>query len=148
MRIRTFYHVAILLPLAGLAAAALLLGGERDLTAGLAPGGKASWIYPVSQIRGLLAYGMVALWLLWALHTRPLAAFESLLRLAPFAYAAAHVALLAPLVLIQGQAAEFLAEHGGRVALRLVVRVLIGFGYVALVGFARERLWPERQPQA
>lgn len=148
MRIRTFYHVAILLPLAGLAVAAALHSGEGDLVTGLAPGGKASWIYPPSEIRGLLAYGIVALWLMWNLHRRPLAAFEALLWLAPFVYVAAHIALLAPLVLVHGRAAEFLSEQGGRVALRILVRLLIGFGYVGLVVFARGRLWPDRATEA
>jgi hypothetical protein len=148
MRIRTFYHIAILLPLASLAVAAVLHSGEGDLVTGLAPGGKARWIYPPSEIRGLLAYGIVALWLIWTLHSRPRGAFESLLWLAPFAYVAAHIALLAPLVLMHGRAAEFLSEHGGRVALRLLVRLLIGFGYVGLVVFVRERLLPSRATEA
>ena len=43
-------------------------------------------------------------------------------------------------VLIHGRAGELLSEQGGRVGLRLVVRLVILFSYVGLVVFAREQL--------
>lgn len=142
MRLRNFYGIAVLLPLAGLGIAAALYRGDSELAAGLGPGGTARWRYPTSAVRGLLAYGVVALWLMRALHRRAPSAFEPLLWRAPPAYVAANVALLAPLVLMQGQAAAFLSEQGGLAGLRLLIRLVIGFGYVGLVVFARKQLWP------
>ncbi len=75
-----------------------------------------------------------------ALRQRTPTAFEPLFWRAPLAYAAANVVVLAPLVLIQGRAAEFLSEQGGRAGLRLVIHLILGFWYVGVVMFARERL--------
>ena len=136
MQLRTYYRIVILLPLFGLGVAAALHHTDPDFSAGLGPGGTAHWLYPKSAVRGLLAYGMVAR----ALRQRTPPAFEPLLWRAPLAYAAANVVVLAPLVLIQGRAVEFLSEQGGRVGLRLVIHLVIGLGYVGLMMFARERL--------
>jgi hypothetical protein len=142
MRLRTFYGIVVLWPLAGLGIVAALYDDAGDLAAGVGPGGTARWLYPTSAVRGLLAYGVVALWLMRALFRRTLGAFEPLLWRAPLADVAANVAVLAPLVLIHGQAAEFLSDQGGRTGLRLLIRLLIGFAYVGLIVFARKRLWP------
>ena len=83
MRLRTFYTIAILLPLVALAAVAALGGGERGLSAGLPPGATAVWLYPTSAVRGLVAYAIVAAWLLWELHRRTPAGFAPLLWLLP-----------------------------------------------------------------
>ena len=144
MRLRTFYGIMVLWPLAGLVIVAALYNDAGDLTAGLGPGGTARWLYPTSAVRGLLAYGVVTFWLMEALYRRPLGAFEPLLWRAPLANEAANIAVLAPLVLIHGQVSEFLSEQSGRVALRLLIRLFIGFAYVGLVVFARKRLWPDK----
>jgi len=120
MRLRTFYELAVLLPLLALGIVAVLTRGDADLTAGLLPGTTAQWLYPKAATRGLLAYGVVALWLLRELRRRPVT-FESHLWLAPVANAAVNVLLLAPLVLIHGRAGDLLLEHGGRLGLRLSV---------------------------
>jgi hypothetical protein len=52
----------------------------------------------------------------------------------------ANILLLAPLALVHGAARELLADQGGRVAMRLAVRLLVGFAYIGLVVFAREQL--------
>lgn len=121
MRLRTFYVISLLLPLLGGGIVAALGPGDADLAAGLGPGGKAQWLYPESATRGILAYGIVALWLIRELRRRSPATFERLLWLAPLANVAANVLVLAPLVLIHGRAADLLSEQGGRVGLRLVV---------------------------
>jgi hypothetical protein len=139
MRLRTYYEISVLLPLLALGLVAALTRGDADLTAGLLPGTTAQWLYPKAATRGLLAYGVVALWLLRELRRRPVT-FESRLWLAPVANAAVNVLLVAPLVLIHGRAGDLLSEHGGRLGLRLIVRLVVGFGYVALVVFAREQL--------
>lgn len=144
MQLRTFYTMVVLCPLAVLGVLAVLIREDGELAAGLGPGGTAQWLYPTSAVRGLLAYGIVAIWLIRALYRRPATDFQRLLWLAPLAYAAAHIAVLAPLVLIQGRAAEFLSEQGGLVALRVLVRLLVGFGYVGLVVLLRKQLWPGR----
>jgi hypothetical protein len=143
MRLRTFYGIMVLWPLAGLVIAASLYDDTGDLAAGLGPGGTARWLYPTSAVRGLLAYGVVALWLMRALYRRPPGAFEPLLWRAPLANAVANIAVLAPLVLIHGQVSAFLSEQSGRVMVRLLIRLFIGFAYVGLVVFARKRLWPD-----
>lgn len=140
MKLRTFYLTAVLLPLVGLAVAALLDRGTAGLTVGLGPGGSARWLYPTSAARGLLAYILVAGWLLLVLFRRSPAALGSLLWWAPLAYVAAHILVLAPLVLVQGRAGEFLAEQGGRAAIRLAAHLVFSLAYVALVVFSRERL--------
>lgn len=140
MRLRTFYTIAILLPLVALAAVAALGGGERDLSAGLPRGATAEWLYPTSAVRGLVAYGIVAAWLLWELRRRTPAAFAPLLWFAPLVSTAVNILVLAPFPLVHGAARELFADEGLRVALRLVVRLLIGFGYVGLVVFTREQL--------
>jgi len=140
MRLRTFYTIAILLPLVALAAVAALGGGERDLSAGLPRGATAEWLYPTSSVRGLVAYGIVAAWLLWELRRRTPAAFAPLLWLAPLVNTAVNVLVLAPFPLVHGAARELFADEGLRVALRLVVRLLIGFAYVGLVMFTRDQL--------
>lgn len=140
MRLRTFYTIAILLPLAALAAVAALGGGERDLPARLPPGATAVWLYPTSAVRGLVAYTIVAAWLLWELRRRTPAGFAPLLWLLPLIVTGVNILVLAPLTLVHGDARQFLADEGPRIALRLVVRLLIGFAYVGLVVFTREQL--------
>jgi hypothetical protein len=140
VRARNFYRIAILLPLVGLGVAAAINREDAALAAGLGPGGTAHWLYPESASRGVVAYAVVAVWLMRELSRRRPATFERLLWWAPLAYAAANVALLMPFVLVQGRAAEFLSEQSGRTGLRLMVHLLIGFSYVGLVRFARDQL--------
>jgi hypothetical protein len=140
MRLRTFYTIAILLPLVVLAAVAALGGGERNISVGLPTGATAEWVYPASSVRGLVAYGIVAAWLLWELRRRTPAAFAPLLWLAPLANTGVNILVLAPFPLVHGAARELFADEGLRVALRLVARLLIGFAYVGLVVFTRHQL--------
>jgi hypothetical protein len=140
MRLRTFYAIAVLLPLLGVGIVAALTRGDADLAAGLVPGTTAEWLYPKSATRGFVAYGIVALWLLRELRRRGPVGYERLLWLAPLANAAANILVLAPLALIHGGAGAWLSEQGGRAGLRLVVRLIVGFGYVGLVVFVREQL--------
>jgi hypothetical protein len=140
MRLRTFYTIAILLPLVALAAVAALGGGEGDLSAGLPPGATAEWLYPTSAVRSLVAYGIVAAWLLWELRRRTPAAFGPLLWLVPLVGAGVNILVLAPFPLVHGAARELFADEGLRAVLRLVVRLLIGFAYVGLVIFTRDQL--------
>jgi hypothetical protein len=140
MRLRTFYTIAILLPLVALAAVAALRGGEGDLSAGLPRGATAEWLYPTSAVRDLVSYGIVATWLLWELRRRRPAAFAPLLWLVPLVSMGASILVLARFPLVYGAARELFADEGPRVALRLVVRLLIGFAYVGLVIFTRDQL--------
>ena len=140
MRLRTFYTIAILLPLAALAAVAALGGGERTLSAGLPPGATAVWIYPTSDVRSLVAYAIVAAWGLWELRRRTPAGFAPLLWLLPLIVTGVNILVLAPLTLVHGDAREMLADEGPRLVLRLVVRLLVGFAYVGLVVFTRDQL--------
>jgi hypothetical protein len=139
MQIRTFYTIAILLPFAGLVPVVALGGDGHDLTSGLPPGATAEWLYPRSSIRGLAAYGLVALWLLLELRRRTTAEFARMLWRAPVVNAAANILLLAPFTLVEGAVREMLSDEGGRLALRLLVRLVVGFAYVGLVAFVREQ---------
>ena len=109
-------------------------------SAGLPPGATAEWLYPTSSVRGFVAYGIVAVWLLWELRRRTPAAFPALLWLAPLVNAAVNVLVLAPFPLVHGAARELFADEGLRIALRLVVRLVTGFAYVGLVVFTRHQL--------
>jgi hypothetical protein len=140
MRLRTFYTIAILVPLIPTAAIVACGGGESQLAARLPPGATAEWLYPRSSVRDLAAYGLIALWLLRELRRRTPEEFARVLWRAPVASAAASILLMSPLVLVHGDARDLLAEDGGRITLRLLVRLLIGFAYVGLVVFVREQL--------
>jgi hypothetical protein len=140
MRERTFYAIAILLPLAADVAVAVLGPGEGDLSRGLPPGATAEWLIPQSAVRQLVTHGVVALWLFRELGRRTPAEFGSLIWRAPFVNEVANILLWAPFALVQGEAREMLAGQGGRVVLRLAVRLLVGFTYIALVVFVREQL--------
>lgn len=132
--------IGILLPIVAIGFVAALGGGERELAAGLGPGGTAEWLYPRSSIRDLVAYAGVAIWLLWGLRRRTPVEFERQLWRAPVVYVVAAALILLPFVLVNGLVRELFSEHGGRIALRLLVRLAIGFAYVALFVFIRERL--------
>jgi hypothetical protein len=140
MRLRTFYTIAILLPLVANVAVAALGVGEGDLSTGLPPGTTAEWLFPRSAARELVVNGVVALWLLRELGRRPPAEFAALIWRAPIANEVANILLWMPFALVQGAAREVLADQGGRVALRLAVRLLVGFTYIGLVVFVREQL--------
>jgi hypothetical protein len=103
-------------------------------------GATAEWLYTTSSVRDLVAYGIVAAWLLWELRRRTPAAFALLLWLVPLVRLAVSILVLAPFPLVHGAARELFADEGLRMALRLVVRLLIGFAYVGLVVFTRGQL--------
>jgi hypothetical protein len=145
---RVIYTIGILFPLLAFAVVAGLGAGERDLATGLGPGGTAAWLYPRSAVRDLLVYGGVALWLLWELHRRAPAEFGRLLWRAPLVYAAGHLLLPMAFALVNGVSRGLLAEHGGWIVLRLLVRLLLGFGYVALLLFIRDQIQSGDEPQA
>ena len=139
MRLRTFYTIAILFPLVVLAAVAGL-GGGRGLPSRLPPGTTAEWLYPTASVRGLVAYAIVAVWLLWELRRRTPAGFEPLLWFLPVVNTGVSILVLAPFILVTGSARQLFADEGLQVALRLVVRLLVGFGYVGLTVFTRDQL--------
>ena len=139
---RTIYIVGILIPLLVLAVVAALGGGERELASGLGPGGTAHWLYPRSAVRDFVAYGGVAIWLLWELRRRTPVEFERLLWRTPVVYVVATGLMPLPFVLVNGVARSLLAEQGGWIALRLLVRLLIGFAYVGLLLFIRQQIQP------
>lgn len=140
MRLRTFYTIAILFPFVALIAVAALGGGERELPSRLPPGTTAEWLYPTASARGLVAYAIVAAWLLWELNRRTAAGFAPLLWFLPIVNSGVNILVLAPFILVNGSARELIADEGAQVALRLVVRLVIGLAYVGLVVFTRGQL--------
>ena len=140
MRARTFYTVAILLPAAALVAALPLAASPERAEFPIPAGATEVWIYPRFAIRELVAYGLVAAWLLWELRRRTLPAFARLLWWAPVALVAVSFFLLLPFVLVHGALREMFAEQGGHIALRLIVRMAIGYAYLGLAEFARKNL--------
>ena len=58
---------------------------------------------------------------------------------------AIHFLFPLAVVLANGLVRQVAAEQGGRIVLRLLVRLLLGFGYVALTEWVRRRL-PWREP--
>ena len=147
MRLRTYYICAILVPLVIFAAVAAAGGDDRYSTLGLGPGATVRWLYPRSAIRELVAYAAVALWLLWTLHHRTLPEFQRAVWRAPVLLVLIH--LLFPLVVIlaNGVMRTVVAEQGGRILLRLMVRLLVGFGYVGLTEWVRRQLPLRETPE-
>src|SRR4051812_1694192 len=132
-RLHLFYRGAVLLPLLGLALAAAVRWSVASPEAPPAFGGKSIWIYPPSLIRGLMAYGLLIVWLYWHPRHRPVPDYESYLWQAPLIYTAVSGTVLGVLVLSHGQADVFMNEHGQWMGVRLAVEVVVGYGYVALV---------------
>ena len=145
MRLRTYYTCAILIPLAVLAAVAAAGGDDGSSTLGLGPGATVRWLYPRAAIRELIAYAAVSAWLLWTLHRRTMAQFQRAVWRAPVFLAVIHFLLPLVVVLANGLVKRIAAEQGGRIVGRVVVRLLVGFGYVGLMEWVRRRL-PLRDP--
>jgi hypothetical protein len=131
---RAFYRAAILGPLAGLAVAAAVARPSSALPAGW------DWVYPTSVTRGLIAYALLAVWLWIEIGRRPLSQFRRLVWWMPLLYVALGWLLMLSLSLVRGAAAELWAEHGGAIAVRTAVHLVVGYGYVALVHVALNRL--------
>jgi len=144
MQPRTYYTCAILLPLAIFAAVALAGVGADSSTLGLGPGATVRWLYPRAGIRELVAYGAVALWLLWTLQRRPLEEFHQAIWRAPIVLAVIHFLFPLAVILANGVMRRVAAEQGGRILLRVLVRLLVGYGYVALIEWVRRQLEPPR----
>jgi hypothetical protein len=137
---RAYYTGAILAPLAIFAAVAAVGGGDGSSTLGLGPGATIHWLYPRSAVRELIAYGVVALWLLWTLHRRPLEEFHQAIWRAPIVLAVIHFLFPLAVILANGVMRRVAAEQGGRIILRVLVRLLVGYGYVALIEWVRRQL--------
>ena len=131
---RNFYRAALLGPLTGLAIAAALRRPAQPLSA------EWDWVYPTSVTRGLITYAVLAAWLWIEIGRRPLGDLGRLVWRAPFVYVALTWLLMLSLSLLRGATAELWAEHAGAIALRTAVHLLIGFGYVALIHVALDRL--------
>ena len=140
MRLRTYYSAAILLPLVIFAAVAATGGDDASSTLGLGPGATVRWLYPQAAVRELVAYAVVALWLLCTLHQRTPAEFQRAIWRAPVVLVTIHLLLPLAVILVNGVLRAVVAEQGGRIVLRLLVRLLVGFGYVGLTQ------WVRRQP--
>jgi hypothetical protein len=132
--------MALLLPLLGLALAAAVKSGTTAPEPALAYGGRLTLVYPPFLLRGLVAYGIVIVWLYQQLHRRSPREFEALLWQAPMVYVAVSTVVLGVLVLAHGQAAEFVNEHTRWIGFRLAVQLAVGYGYVALIVWARHIL--------
>ena len=140
MRLRTYYTCAILTPLAVFAAVAAAGGDDGSSTLGLGPGATVHWLYPRAAIRELIAYAAVSAWLLWTLRQRTMAAFQQAVWRAPLLLVAIHLLFPLAVVMANGLVRQVAAEQGGRILLRLLVRLLLGFGYVTLTEWVRRRL--------
>ena len=140
MRARTFYTLVILLPAVALAAVVPFAGTPAEMAPPVPAGATKVWLYPRFAIRELATFGLVAVWLLWELRSRTPADFARLVWRAPVALAVASVLMLLPFVLVHGAARELVADSGGRIVLRLIVRIAIGYAYLGLAEFVRTRL--------
>ena len=140
MRARTFYTVTILLPAAALLAAVALAAPPEQPEFPLPAGATEMWVYPRFAVRELVAYGLVAAWLLWELRRRTVPAFAQVLWWAPVALVAVSVFPLVPVVLVHGALREVFADDSGRIALRQIVRLAVGYAYLGLAEFVRRNL--------
>jgi hypothetical protein len=129
------YIIGILTPLAALALVAALGGESSRRVSELPHGGLLAWIYPRSAIREVVAYAGVATWLLWQLRRRSPDEFRRALWRAPVVIAVANFLLPAPFVLVHGIVRDLLVEQAGRMGLRFLVRLLVAYGYLGLVGW-------------
>jgi hypothetical protein len=130
---RACYRAVALGPLIGLAIAAALA------TPAALPAGW-DWVYPTSVTRGLLVYSVLAAWLWIEIGRRPAAEIRRRMWWVPLLYVAFGWLLMFGLALVRGAVAELWAEHAGAIATRTAVHLLIGYGYVALIHVALNRL--------
>jgi hypothetical protein len=140
------YTAAILVPLVGLTLVAAIGGAWSRHVSELPGGGVLEWIYPRSAIREVVAYAGVALWLLQELRRRTPDDFRRTLWRAPVIIAIANFLLPAPFVLVHGMVRELFAEQAGLMGLRFLVRIFVGYGYVALVEWIQRQLWRDDAP--
>jgi hypothetical protein len=140
MRLRTYYTCAILAPLAVFVAVAAASPDDRYSAVGLGPGVTVHWLYPRSAIREVVAYAAVALWLLWKLYRSTLAEFQKAIWRTPVVLVVIHFLFALVVILVHGLARAVVAEQGGRIGLRVMVRLFIGFGYVGLAEWVRRQL--------
>ena len=140
MRLRTYYTCAILAPLVILAVVAAAGGDGGSSTLGLGPGATVRSLYPRSAIRDLVAGTVVCSWLLWKLYRRPLAEFHQAVWRAPVFMLVLLTLLPVVVVLVNGLAGRIFSEHGPLIVLRLLVRLVMGFGYVGLIEWVRQQL--------
>jgi hypothetical protein len=143
MRARTFYTVAILLPAAALVATLPFVAPPDEIP--VPAGGTETWLFPRYAVREIIVYVLMAAWLLWVLRRQPLRAFTRLLWRAPVVIVALNVVLLVPFVLVHGAMRELLDEQGGRIGLRLMVRLAIGYAYLGLTEFVRRNVVEEEE---
>ncbi len=131
---RAFYRAAALGPFVGLGVAAALDRPSATLPAGW------DWVYPTSITRGLMVYALLAAWLWIEIGRRSIGAIRRLVWWVPPLYVAGGWLLMLGLSLLRGAAGELWAEQGGVILLRTAVHLVVGFGYVALVGVAYDAI--------
>ena len=129
-----------MVPLVALALVAALGGESGRWVSELPSGGILEWTFPRSAIREVVVYAGVVLWLLREIRHRTPDDFRRTLGQAPVIVAIANVLLPAPFVLVHGSVRELLAEQAGWIGLRFSVRILVGYGYVALVEWIQGQL--------
>jgi hypothetical protein len=140
MRLRTYYTCAIVIPLAAIAAVAAAGGADGPSTTGLGPGATVRWLLPPAAVRDLVLGTGICLWLLWKLYRRPTEQFQRAIWQAPGLMVVLDALLPTVVVLGSGVAREIVAEQGGLIVLRLLVRAAVGYGYVGLVQWVRAQL--------
>ena len=138
--------MGIVVPLVALALVAALGGESSRRVSGLPNGGILEWIFPRSAIREVVVYAGMVLYLLREIRRRTPDDFRLTLWRAPVIVAIANVLLAAPFVLVNGSVRELLAEQAGRVGLRFLVRLLVGYGYVSLLERIQGLIQPEELP--
>ena len=132
--------MGIVVPLVALALVAALGGESGRRVSELPSGGILECIFPRSAIREVVLYAGVALWLLRQLRRRTPDEFRRTLWRAPVIVASANVLLAATFVLVHGSVRQVLAEQGGRIGVRFLVRIVVTCGYVALVEWIQGQL--------
>ena len=138
--------MGIVVPLVALALVAALGGESSRRVSELPNGGILEWIFPRSAIREVVVYAGVVLWLLREIRRRTPDDFRRTLWRAPVIVAIANVLLAAPFVLVHGSVRVLLAEQAGRIGLRFLVRLLVGYGYVSLLERIQGLIQPEELP--
>ncbi|MGH7517066.1 MAG: hypothetical protein ACREOC_06305 [Gemmatimonadales bacterium] len=145
---RSFYRLAVVLPLIGFVAAAAIrtyFGWEREASA--FPGSRTESVYPPSLLRDVVAYLGVVIWAWRPVIRAPLPQVARLLWQAPLLFLGLHGVLVGIFAVVQERGLASLAEERSLLVVRGVAYLVLSYIYVALIQWAAQRVsdpstWP------
>jgi hypothetical protein len=137
MALRTFYRLALILPLFGLGVAARLSAsgyGPRYYVVGT-----VAWEYPAAFVQTLLVYCLLAAWVWVQLGRRPASRLTPVVWRSPLLFVV--LALMVDLAVAAASHARLeVAQLGGILLMTALVVGIAGFAYVVLLMVLRASL--------